>query len=167
MTKENPKHARRPLHLPGSRNRLIHLQGSDTYSPIWDAECKWVVGLSQASRLSSQEIWHNLKGWKSSVSQDLFIPESSPGSFFIKLILSQKMSTQLHSLSVGQILTKHTNWATMFKHLVCIQPPTTANTKYLWVISLRFFSLWIVIFLQDKEFRGLSLKERAWGVSHA
>lgn len=107
--------------------------------------------------------------WKAGnpMSQDLFIPESSPGSFFIKFILSQKMSTQLHSLSVGQILTRRTNWAIMFKHLVCIQPPTTANTKYLWVISLRFFSLWIVIFLQDKEFRGLSLKERAWGVSHA
>lgn len=54
------------------------------------------------------EIWHYLQGQRSRLLQDLLLPEWPPG-FFMKLISSQNIYTWLHSVSVGQTLTRHMN----------------------------------------------------------
>lgn len=53
---------------------------------------------------------------------------------------SQNIDTWLQCVS-GTDLDQTHELSHMLKCLIRIQPPTTANTKYLWVISLRFFSL--------------------------
>lgn len=130
------------LLLDRSRGRNedhVHSWLAHTWENRAGLKCVWVIGPRQVScvfYLKPQEFLVVLR-------------------FFIKLALSQKMTILCAS---GTDPDPTFDLSQDVKSLDWIQPPTTANTKYLWVISLRFFSLWIVIFLQDKEFRGLNLK---------
>lgn len=104
-----------------TQNTLTHLQGQWLHKAHLDIEPRWVAVLSQASRLSTLEIWHYLQRWQSKLPQDFHISEWSP-AFFIKLVSSQNIYMRLHSV-IGTDLD-HTDELNHNVKTPCLHPAT-------------------------------------------